>query len=154
MAGQYVKRHRDWVIFQEDLDKRPFDGFPREREIWWCALGVNVGSEQDGTTDSFERPVLIVKKIRRELVLIIPFTSKVNDEPNRIPTESTGIPSDMLIDQMRTISSKRLMRKMGYLKANIFLRTVIDMTVFILEAAQIETPPDGGESRSPKAKVP
>lgn len=35
-----------------------------EREIWWCSLGVNIGFEQDGTNDLFERPVLVIKKIQ------------------------------------------------------------------------------------------
>ena len=32
------------------------------REIWWCSFGVNIGSEQDGSGDNFERPVIIIKK--------------------------------------------------------------------------------------------
>ena len=32
--------------------------YVKEREIWWCMLGVNVGREIDGKNDVFERPVL------------------------------------------------------------------------------------------------
>lgn len=34
-----------------------------EREVWWCSLGVNIGFEQDGKNDIFERPVLIIRNI-------------------------------------------------------------------------------------------
>ena len=30
-----------------------------EREIWWCSIGINLGDEQDGKNELFERPVLI-----------------------------------------------------------------------------------------------
>jgi mRNA interferase MazF len=36
-----------------------------EREIWWCSIGLNVGYEQDGKNDNFERPVLVLKKIQQ-----------------------------------------------------------------------------------------
>ena len=32
-----------------------------QRQIWWCSLGLNIGSEQDGTGIAFDRPVLIIK---------------------------------------------------------------------------------------------
>lgn len=39
----------------------------REREIWWCSTGVNVGVEQDGKNILYERPILIVHKFNRRL---------------------------------------------------------------------------------------
>ena len=33
--------------------------FYHEREVWWCALGVNVGYEQDGSGPEYYRPVLV-----------------------------------------------------------------------------------------------
>jgi mRNA interferase MazF len=38
------------------IEPRPFF---HEREIWYCALGVNVGFEQDGSGQDFIRPVII-----------------------------------------------------------------------------------------------
>ena len=29
----------------------------QERKIWWCYLGLNVGTEEDGKGDYFMRPV-------------------------------------------------------------------------------------------------
>lgn len=34
----------------------------REREIWWCSLGENIGFEQDGKNEKFERPILVLRK--------------------------------------------------------------------------------------------
>lgn len=37
--------------------------FFREGEVWFCALGVNVGFEQDGRGGSFLRPVIISRNL-------------------------------------------------------------------------------------------
>ena len=36
--------------------------YPKEGSVWWCKLGLNIGDEEDGKGDYFERPVLILKK--------------------------------------------------------------------------------------------
>lgn len=36
-----------------------------EREIWWCSLGLNLGDEQDGKHQDFERPVLVLRFLRK-----------------------------------------------------------------------------------------
>ena len=41
-----------------------------EREIWWCSIGVNLGDEQDGKNELFERPVLVVRKFNRKLAWV------------------------------------------------------------------------------------
>ena len=37
----------------------------KEGEIWWCAVGENVGVEINGKSDAFSRPVLVMKKLSR-----------------------------------------------------------------------------------------
>ena len=46
----------------------------KEREIWFCRLGLNVGHEQDGDAKTFLRPVIILKKISNETFFGIPLT--------------------------------------------------------------------------------
>ncbi len=43
--------------------------FFKEREVWYCYLGLNVGFEQDGKGDSFLRPVLVLRKLKNVLFL-------------------------------------------------------------------------------------
>lgn len=38
----------------------------KEREIWWCLIGHNIGSEQDGSYERFERPVIILKRFNEK----------------------------------------------------------------------------------------
>ncbi|HUC01768.1 MAG TPA: type II toxin-antitoxin system PemK/MazF family toxin [Candidatus Paceibacterota bacterium] len=46
----------------------------KEREIWFCYLGLNIGHEQDGGVKTFLRPVIVLKKISNEMFFGIPLT--------------------------------------------------------------------------------
>ena len=47
-----------------------------EREIWWCSIGINLGDEQDGKNELFERPVLILKKFNNKVAWVLPMSTK------------------------------------------------------------------------------
>jgi mRNA interferase MazF len=51
------------------------------RDIWWCSLGVNVGSEHDGEGSEYQRPVLIIKGLSVNTCLAIPLTASLNKHP-------------------------------------------------------------------------
>jgi mRNA interferase MazF len=70
MAKDFNEWNRRKIIIHEDIARLFFD----EREVWFCAFGVNVGFEQDGAGNLFSRPVLIFKKFNREIFWGIPLT--------------------------------------------------------------------------------
>ncbi len=152
MEGGYIKDHKTWSEYSERLDVKKFQGFFREREVWWCAFGTNIGSELDGKNESFERPALILKKSRSDLAVVIPLTSKITSHKDRILTVLAGQSNQLVLSQIRTISQNRLLRKIGYLKKALFNEVVLAVIRMIVPPiSEDETPPDGGESRSPKA---
>ena len=120
----------------------------KEREIWWCALGVNVGVETDGKNDNFERPVLVVKRFNRDMVWVVPVTSTAGDPKFYHPIQYGSDKRWLILSQLRTHSSKRLLRKVDFLSVDDFARVVKAIADFLLMKS--ETPPDGGESRRPK----
>ncbi|MCC2630364.1 MAG: hypothetical protein K0S38_173 [Candidatus Paceibacter sp.] len=85
------------------------------REIWWCSLGVNIGSEEDGKNHLFERPVLIIKIFNKHMVRAIPLTSKRKDDNNHVSIYFLGDYRAVKLSQLKTISTKRLSRKLGML---------------------------------------
>lgn len=93
-----------------------------EREIWWCALGVNIGHEQDGRHGNFERPVLILKKFNRHVFLGIPLTTKEHVVPYHISLHAhrDEVHNFAIISQTRLLSSKRLLRRVRLLSKNEF----------------------------------
>jgi hypothetical protein len=53
-------RHKKKV---NDVADRPFY---HTREIWWCAVGDNVGNELDGPGKEHDRPVLVIRPFNAE----------------------------------------------------------------------------------------
>lgn len=88
---------------------KPSDFYFHEREKWWCSIGVNVGYEQDGKNDNFERPVLVLRKFNKETVLIVPLTSVT--KKNKYHYKLNTGDSFVILSQIRLISSKRLLRR-------------------------------------------
>ena len=62
------KDFQKWHSEKEKLHARSNAPFFHEREIWWCSLGLNVGFEQDGKNDNFERPVLVLRRFNRDVL--------------------------------------------------------------------------------------
>ena len=85
-----MKDFEGWLPVKEKLDGD--DKIPtfREREIWWCSTGVNVGVEQDGKNILYERPVLVVHKFNRRLSWGLPITSKIKEFPFYHPIHYKG----------------------------------------------------------------
>ena len=67
----------NWNKRKKALNERGNAPFFHEREIWWCALGKNVGFEQDGKGKKFARPVLVFKKFNNQLFWALPLSTKI-----------------------------------------------------------------------------
>jgi mRNA interferase MazF len=109
----------NWNSLQKRLDNRRVT-YCRAKEIWWCHLGVNVGCEENGKNINFERPVLILKKFNQEMLWILPMTSinKQNKYYSRVFYR--GREYSIILSQIRTISSRRLLRKVWVMKKKDF----------------------------------
>lgn len=71
--------------------------------IYWCNLGLNVGSEQNKL-----RPVLIVKSFSASLVCtILPLTSKRLNDNFWYHIDLEEIDSTVLVEQLRVVSKIR-----------------------------------------------
>jgi mRNA-degrading endonuclease toxin of MazEF toxin-antitoxin module len=91
------------------------------KEIWWCSLGVNVGSEQDGSGRLYRRPVLIIKGLSPTSCLAAPLTTSPEKHFLRIPIgDITGKKSSVILSQMRVIDTKRFLGKIGFLGTDTF----------------------------------
>jgi len=55
-----------WNKRKKRIHEGSFDDFVHAREVWWCAVGVNIGVEADGKHTNFERPVLIIRKFSKD----------------------------------------------------------------------------------------
>lgn len=85
----------------------------RERDVWWCSIGANVDVEEDGKHETFERPVLVVRKFNKEMVFGIPLTSRTKESIYHFSFSLHEQVSTAKLSQMRLWSAKRLVRRIG-----------------------------------------
>ncbi len=84
---------------------------------------------------------MIVKKVNQEILWVVPFTSKIVNNDYRITTGSTGVESQLVLSQFRSISSNRLLRKASTLKFLVFYQVLIKLAFILLGVLKDETPP-------------
>ena len=111
-----------WNRRKKYLDRRQRVPHAYTREIWWCSLGVNIGTETDGKHDNFERPVLILKVYNRHSQLVLPLTSQKKAGVSQTKLQLAGKEQYAMLTQARVVSTKRLLRKMGELPVQEFDR--------------------------------
>ena len=64
-----MKDFNGWNIEKQNIESTKKDTLPfHEREIWWCSIGINLGDEQDGKNELYERPVLVIKKFNNKVL--------------------------------------------------------------------------------------
>lgn len=115
-----MKDYSKWHEVKTVIENHHLSKYFREREVWWCALGLNVGSEQDGKNKQFSRPVLIIKKFNQDMFWGIPLTSHFKEDrfhfqitigKNSHSKDGWSKPSCLVLSQLKLYSSKRLERR-------------------------------------------
>ena len=87
---------------------------PKEREIWWCSIGLNVGTEIYGKGEDFARPVLIINSKLGNCFIGVPLTSKIKSrEYSCVVIVKDNVLSTVLVSQIRNFDKRRLRKKIG-----------------------------------------
>jgi mRNA interferase MazF len=107
------KNFEDWNLKKKEIHIKNKAPLFTEREVWWCSLGINVGSEEDGKGLNYLRPVLVVRKFNKDIFYGLPITSKEKDDIFHSLINSGEIKGSVILSQMRLIDSKRLSFLLG-----------------------------------------
>ncbi len=121
---RYIKNFDGWNEKKKQINERLIDAdqFILEGEIWWTSIGVNIGHEIDGKHADYKRPVLILMKFDNDPQWVLPITSKMIQDGGFLhKIQSSRICGYIPIQQMRSISSKRLLRLAGRLNDEEFI---------------------------------
>ena len=111
-----AKDFQKWHTLKAGIDRQDKTQLFRAQEIWWCSLGANVGVETDGKDDLFQRPVLVFRKFNQDMFWGFPITSKPKKhKPFYFLFSLNGLEQIAVLSQMRVLSSKRLIRRVGKL---------------------------------------
>ena len=114
------------------------------REIWWCSVGLNIGVEADGKHNNFERPMLIVKKFNADMVWALPLTTQGQDNKYYYRLNHEDVKSWVVLSQIKTISTKRFLRKVGSISESDFKEIILRLQKFL----KIENPLAGAFSEA------
>lgn len=103
-----TKNFDEWDKYKKILQTRRVNFYCKKREVWWCSLGINIGSEQDGKNQRFERPVLVITVFNKDMVRVAPITTRKVDDINHAPIFIFGKLQSVIVSQVMTLSTKRL----------------------------------------------
>jgi len=115
--------HKDfdkWIV-QKKKTQNESGRLYSVREIWWCKLGVNIGSEQDGKGENFLRPSVIVRGFGADSCLVMPLTTSTKNHFLRVSVGVVnGKAAKANLSQLRLVDTRRLVEKAGFLEKEIF----------------------------------
>lgn len=92
----------------------------KQRDIWWCALGCNIGDETQGKGENFARPVLVYRKFNAHIFIGFPLTTKIKESVHYHSFEFHGRQQALMLSQPRVLDAKRLINRMGQLPESQF----------------------------------
>ena len=120
------KDFQNWHRIKKELhetDKSKL--FFNEREVWWCHLGVNIGYEQDGRGNDYQRPVVILKQFNLDVCVVVPLTTTDKTGKFYFPIGLIdGREAKAVLSQIRLIDRKRLTNKIDVIDEVLFKKLV------------------------------
>ncbi len=137
----------EWNIAKKTIHNQQNRAGFREREIWFCRAGINVGFEEDGSGDKFLRPVVVLKKFNGALFLAIPLTRTPRYGKYYFKVvDGCGVSFAMLA-QARVMDAKRL-----YYRSRTMLDVVFKELENKFQRAIVKNNPHREGGVGPKAK--
>jgi mRNA interferase MazF len=119
------KRFDEWnSVKQKANDTKRKVGF-KVRDIFWLRIGQNIGTEEFGKGNEFQRPVLVVRKLTHDLFIGIPLTSSLKEDNDyfytfEFNTKKGLSKNSAMILQLKSFDKKRLMGKIGTINKESF----------------------------------
>lgn len=105
------KKFDEWNEVKQKVEKKEKISIPKEREVYWASIGENIGFEQNGKSELFTRPVLVLKRFTKNMFFGIPLFYDF---------ELDGEKSNALLVQARLYDTKRLEKKIGMISKEDF----------------------------------
>lgn len=103
----------------------------KERDVWWCSIGINIGHEQDGKGDKFNRPVLVIKKFNHRLFWGIPLTTQIKNTPHYYYFTLKGRPQCAMLTHLRLYDAQRISDRVSRLSENEFEKIKSKLSAYL-----------------------
>lgn len=115
MISDYVKFIRAWCRLKILLWNKQSKVVFKQRDIWWCSLGVNLGEEMFGKGEKFTRPVLVFRKFTSNSFLGLPITKQEKQGSWYVEITIHREKRWVMLNQARVLDKKRLTNRIGVL---------------------------------------
>src|SRR6202165_5229556 len=113
-------------------DVSPPPAFPKSGEVWMCTLGKNLGREQNGGSQDFSRPVLVIKKFNNEIFLVVPLSTKQKPLDFYFNyNDPSGAPVAAVLAQLGLVSINRFRRDIYVLPAALLREVRARLRAFL-----------------------
>ena len=110
-----------WNEIKKETEQENTKVYFKERDIFWTRLGENIGFEQNGKGDQFQRPILIVKRYTNDMFLGVPLSTTKRDGSFFFQFSFVANQrSTALLVQHKLYSKKRLLKKIGMINKDDF----------------------------------
>lgn len=118
-----MKRFHIWIPKKSELDaKEHRPPLVSEGDVWWVALGENIGSEVNGKSHLFSRPVIILKKLAHGFYFVVPTSTKDKVGSWYVSFRHKDVQNVACLHQSRSIDYRRLYGRIGMLDDADFAR--------------------------------
>ena len=126
---KFIKRFTEWLMFKSKLDgKNHLPPLFSEQEVWWCAIGENVGIEISGKGDYFRRPVLIIRKLDAYSFIGMPLTRTIRNGTWYGQVTVNGSLNTVIMAQVRHYDYRRLDKRLCVIRDDEFNRVLESYT--------------------------
>ncbi|MBR2543289.1 type II toxin-antitoxin system PemK/MazF family toxin [Candidatus Saccharibacteria bacterium] len=93
-----------------------------EGEVWWLAIGENVGVEMNGKSEYFSRPVVIFRKLSHLGFMGIPLSTQNHSGAWYVNFRFQNKEICAVLSQAKVFSTARLYNRLGQIAENDMLK--------------------------------
>lgn len=110
----------EWFPLKEIKHGVEQDKLPKisNGEIWWVAIGENMGVEINGKSSYFSRPVLVFKKFNHLGFMGVPLTTQIHTGSWYVDFKFQGKEVCAVLSQAKVFSTTRLYNRLGQIAEN------------------------------------
>ena len=73
-----IKNYKQWMGRKTFINNKGVRRSFKEGDVWWAAVGENVGVEMDGKSKKYSRPVVILRKHSSLFFTAVPLSTQMH----------------------------------------------------------------------------
>ena len=108
-----IKNYRQWMGTKSFINNNGIRRSFKEGDIWWAAVGENVGVEIDGKSRKYSRPVLILKKHSSLFFTAVPLSTQIHTGTWYVQFDFRGKTQTAVVVQAKPMDVSRLYERIG-----------------------------------------